>query len=506
MKRVSEATIPAVLGPNASRSGSLYRQLYESIREQVLFGHFSPGQKMPSSRILAADLGVSRNTVLNAFDQLKAEGYLEGTSGSGTYVARALPDEMTQAPKARVARKPAQCVTGPLSRFGSNITKIDAARARTSFLVRPFQPGIPAVDAFPFDVWARISNSHWKRRSSGLLSYGQPAGYPPLRKAVADYLRVGRAVHCDPEQVIIVSGAQEAIDLTVRLLIDPGDSVWVEDPTYPGARAVLNAASAKLIPVPVDEGGLSVAEGISRGPDARLVYTTPCHQFPLGTAMAAPRRLELLDWAAKSNAHILEDDYDSEFRYSTRPLPALQSLDQAGSVIYFGTFSKVLFPSLRLGYLVAPPDLVDAFMIAKAVTDRESPTIEQAILAEFILEGHFGRHIRRMRALYLERLEIFLDSARAELSERIELPRPGAGMHAVALFPPGFDDRSVAARLTAVGVSSMPLSVCSLAQPRAAGLVLGFGAYGSRQTRLGMRKLAAVLNKEVGARTTLISN
>lgn len=494
MKRVSSATIATVFGPNSGSTGPLYRQLYDSVRQQVLLGHFSPGQKMPSTRILAADLGVSRNTVLNAFEQLKAEGYLQGTSGSGTYVAPALPDEMTHAPRSKAPNGPARINHLRLSNFGARIVKMDVTPARTSFSVRPFQPGIPAVDEFPFDVWTRISNRHWKSRPSRLLTYDEAAGYMPLRKAVADYLRVARAVRCDPEQVIIVSGAQQAIDLTARLLLDPGDPVWVEDPAYASARGALRAASARLIPVPVDANGLVVADGIASGSQARLVYTTPCHHFPLGTAMDAARRLELLDWAARSSARILEDDYDSEFRYSTRPLPALQSLDQTGSVIYLGTFSKVLFPALRLGYLVAPPDLVDPYLIAKGLTDRHGPTIEQAIVAEFISEGHFSRHIRRMRALYQERLETFLESAQAELPEGVVIPEPEAGMHAVALLPTGTDDRDIAARAASAGVSSMTLSSCYLGRPRASGLVLGFGAYGARQSRLAMRKLAQVLS------------
>jgi len=317
----------------------------------------------------------------------------------------------------------------------------------------------------------------------------------PLRKAVASYLRVSRAVRCEPDQVIIVSGTRQALDLTVRLLIDPGDSVWMEEPGYFGAHSALKAASARLIPVPVDADGLNVAEGIAKCATARMAYTTPSHQFPLGTPLGVARRLELLKWAAEANAWILEDDYDSEFRYSSRPLPALQSLDQAGSVIYFGTFSKLLFPALRLAYLVAPTNLVDSYSIAKAVTDDQAPTVDQAILADFMEEGHFTRHIRRMRALYLERLEILLDSAGAEMAGAVDVRRPDAGMHAVALLPPGSDDRAVAAAAAGLGVASMPLSGCYLGRPKASGLLLGYAAFGHRQIRLGIRKLSSILPK-----------
>jgi GntR family transcriptional regulator / MocR family aminotransferase len=495
MKRVSTAAIAGVFGPQAGSVTPLHRQLYEVVRQEVLLRHFSPGQQMPSTRVLAADLRISRNTVLNAFEQLKAEGYLEGTAGSGTYIARALPDEMTRALKMRPPASPLRINTPRLSRFGSHIMKQGAAAVLNGVPVRPFQPGIPALDAFPFEIWTQISNRQWKSRSSGLLTYSGTAGYLPLRKAVAGYLRVSRAVRCEPEQVIIVSGTRQALDLSVRLLLDPADAVWMEDPGYFGAHSTLKAAAARLIPVPVDADGLNVAEGISRCPKARMAYTTPSHQFPLGTPMSVARRLQLLKWAADTNAWILEDDYDSEFRYSSRPLPALQSLDQAGSVIYIGTFSKLLFPALRLAYLVAPPDLVNRYLIAKAVTDGHAPTVDQAILAEFMEEGHFTRHIRRMRALYLERLEMLLEAARAEIDGAVNIRRPDAGMHAVALLPPESDDRSVAAAAATVGVASMPLSHCYLGRPKAPGLLLGYAAFGQRQIRLGIRKLSGILTK-----------
>ena len=500
MRKSSSSVIPAVLAPNAGQAASLYRQLYNGIRDQVLRGHFAPGQKMPSTRVLAADLGVSRNTVLNAFDQLKAEGYLEGLSGSGTYVARALPDELTQAPTSRPTKPATLASTPRLSAFGERVARLDHLRARSIFVARPFQAGVSAIEQFPYDTWARITNRQWKSRPSGLLPYSEAAGYLPLRRAVADYLRVARAVRCDAEQVIIVSGSQQAIDLSARLLLNPGDPVLVEDPAYSSARAPFEAASARLVPAAVDSSGINVADAITNCVDARLIYTTPCNNFPLGSAMDAARRLELLDWAARSNARILEDDYDSEFRYSTRPLPALQSLDQTGSVIYFGTFSKVLFPALRLGYVVPPPDLIDEFIIAKSITDRHAPTVDQAVVAEFITEGHFARHIRRMRALYLERLEEFVDCARRSLPEDITVPRPDAGMHALALFPEGWDDCSVAKEAISAGISCSALSCsfmnrpqASLNVPKTAGLILGFAAYSVRQTRTAMKKLAAVV-------------
>ena len=495
MRRISSSPIASVLVPNTSQPDPLHRQLYDKLREQILLGRFTPGQQMPSTRVLAADLGVSRNTILYAFEQLKAEGYLEGATGSGTYVAGALPEQMVRASRSAPLKRTVQLTARRWSHFGSRITRNDAKVIRPA-LFRPFQPGFPALDAFPFDIWTRLFNRYRKSGAGALLGYGSTAGYKPLRKAIASYLTVARGVRCDPEQVLVVSGAQQAFDLTTRLLLDPGDSVLLEEPGYRGAHAVFEAASAKLIPVPVDLNGLNISKAIKSGAKARLVYTMPSHQFPLGTTMSAARRLELVNWAAESGARILEDDYDSEFRYTSRPLPALQSLDQTGSVIYLGTFSKVLFPALRLGYLVVPPDLIDGFLIAKAMMDLHCPTIEQAVVADFIEDGHFSRHIRRMRTLYLERLEIFLEAARAELDGALDIQRPDAGMHVLARLSPGVDDVAVGRAAASLGVSSMPLSTCYLLPPNDSGLLLGYAGYGAQQIRSGMQKLATVLGKQ----------
>lgn len=492
MSRVSSAAVAAALAPDSKSPDALYRQLYDKLRQAILTGSFTRGQQMPSTRVLAADMGVSRNTVLNAFEQLIAEGYLEGAVGSGTYVARALPEEMlrTSAPRAH-ASIPSD--RRRWSRQGARLATHATDRIRHTVVPKPFQTGMPAFDLFPFDLWARLLNRHWRRQQSELLSYGDSGGHKPLRRAIASYLAVARAVRCEPEQVIVVSGAQQALDLTARLLLDPGDKVWMEDPGYMGARASLHAAGAKLVSVAVDEDGLSVGEGVARAPRARMVYVTPSHQFPLGVTMTLARRLELLGWARKSGAWILEDDYDSEYRYASRPLAAMQGLDHAGRVIYFGTFSKVLFPSLRLGYLVVPPDLVDGFLVAKAVTDRQSPTIEQAVLAEFIREGHFSRHIRRMRALYLERVGTLVDSIEKELKGFLDMRQPEAGMHTIGWLRKGTDDRALARRAAAAGITTIPLSALYVGEKRRSGLVLGYSGYSERAIRDGVRKLAQAL-------------
>jgi len=305
----------------------------------------------------------------------------------------------------------------------------------------------------------------WRRPSYELLSYGDPAGYRPLREAIAAYVRTARAVRCDAEQVFIVSGSQQALDLTARLLIDPGDVALIENPGYPGARVALSAAGARVVPLPVDDDGADIA----RAKNARLVFVTPSHQYPLGVTLSLRRRLALIEWASQRGAWIVEDDYDSEFRYRQKPLPSLQGLDPAGRVIYLGTFSKTLFPSLRLGFVVLPPELVDPFRRARAVVDGHSPVSEQAVLAEFIAGGHFARHIRRMRVLYEERQRVLVDAAKRELDGLLDVRPLDGGMHLVGWLPEGADDVLAAERAAERGVHVVPLSMCAVPSPRSAG-------------------------------------
>jgi GntR family transcriptional regulator/MocR family aminotransferase len=350
--------------------------------------------------------------VVNAFEQLRAEGYIEGLSGAGTFVSRELPEDLLQAhhqsPSVRVRPH-----VSKLSRRGSLLAATPVSAAQKQAGSFDFDPCLPALDSFPFKVWSRLSARRWRRPSRELLDYGEPAGYRPLREAIAAYLGLARAVRCEPEQVIVTAGTQQGLNIASRVLLDPDDRVWVEDPGYIAARAALRAAGAGIVPVPIDGEGLDVAAGIKRAANARAVCVTPSHQFPLGVTMTLARRLALLEWAKSSGAWIFEDDYDSEYCYGGRPHAALHGLDRAGRVIYIGTFSKVLFPSLRLGYLVVPPDVSDAFASARAVVDRFSPLHDQAVLADSINEGHFARHVRRMRSLYAERQNICSEHSRA---------------------------------------------------------------------------------------------
>jgi GntR family transcriptional regulator/MocR family aminotransferase len=475
-----------------SSAEPLHRQLYGALREAVLSGHLAPGARLASTRTMASDLGVSRNTVMAAFDQLLAEGYLEGRVGAGTFVTRTLPDHTLRArTRPSAATRERRARGRGLSARGRVLVSSPVPPTRAG-PPRPLRVGTPAIDEFPLDAWSRLVTKHWRSGARELLGYGDPAGYRPLREAIAVHLAVARGVRCDPDQVVIVSGSQQALDLTARLLVDDGDRVWIEDPGYMGARASIASSGAKLVPVPVDAEGIDVAEGVRRAPDAAMAYVSPSHQYPVGATMSLARRLALLAWARDAGAWILEDDYDSEFRYAGRPLAALQGLDADGRVIYLGTFSKVMLPSLRIGYMVLPTDIVDAFVTARAVSDRHSPAIEQAALAEFIREGLLERHIRRMRMLYADRQASLLDAARRHLGDAIDLRPAHAGMHLTGFLPDGRDDGALARTALAAGVEVMALSSYAI-ERRRPGLVLGYACATPAEIRAAVRRLAPVL-------------
>ena len=504
-----EATVTVRL--DRSSAVPLYRQLYGGLREGMLVGILPAGSRIPSVRALARELEVSRNTVEAALSQLSAEGYLEARVGSGTYVAAVLPDATlgvgSAGGKAR-GRGPSgggvPVVREGLSRRGARLagTPVSASGRSRASAPRPFRPAVPAVDEFPLKVWRRLEGAFWRRPPRDSLGYGEPAGYRPLRMAIAEHLRAYRAVRCTWEQIIIVSGSQQAIDLCARLLLDEGDEAWIEDPCYLGAKAALSANGARLVPVPVDEEGLDVASGETLAPDARLACVTPSHQYPTGATMSLARRLALLGWASRSDAWVVEDDYDGEFRYSGRPLSSLQGLDSSagGRVVYVGTFSKVLSPAFRMGYVVVPPGLVDAFEAARALVDRHPPVPEQAVLAEFVAEGHFARHLRRMRRLYAGRQQNLVEAAGAELAGLLEVRPSGAGLHLIGRLPDGIDDAEVSERLAARGVEAPPLSAHRLSASGTPGLVLGYAAFDEMAIRKGVERLAAALPTGVGHR------
>jgi GntR family transcriptional regulator / MocR family aminotransferase len=486
--------VPLVLSIDPRSNTPLHRQLYDEIRAAVLGGRLSAGARLPSTRALAADLAISRNTAAGAFDQLLAEGYIEGRPGAGTFVAKELPEQLLRVSPGAPARTRHRAPAPELSRRGRMLASIPlAAATRDGASACAFRPGIPALDLFPRDLWARLAARLYRQSKVNLFSYGDPAGYPPLRRAIAEYLRAARGVNCSWEQVIVTSGSQQALDLAARVLLDPGDTAWVEDPGYLGVRGAWTAAGIRCAPVPVDAEGLSVVQGERLAPRARMAYVSPSHQYPLGVTMSLARRMALLAWAQRRSAWIAEDDYDSEFRYAGRPLAALQGLDTAGRVIYIGTFSKVLFPALRLGYLVAPAAAVDAFVTARALADRHPPVLSQALVAEFLGEGHFARHIRRMRTLYAERQAALLAAARRDCAGLIEVSPADAGMHLVAWLPPRADDREASGRAAAAGISAPGLSAYSFSAPARPALLLGYSCVNNRKIQEGVRRLSAAM-------------
>lgn len=485
---------------------ALWLQIYGQIREGIVSGRLPAGSRVPASRALATDVVVSRNSVVAAYDQLRAEGYIEQRVRQGTFVAAVAPDTLARprhSSARRVAgvRAPAPSVASPrLSPAGAAFVATAqrlatlANRGNAPATARPFRMGDPGTDVFPVRLWSRLIAKRW-RASSVPLGYSAATGYRPLREAIAAYLATSRGVRCVAAQVFIVSGAQQAFDLATRLVLEPGDAVWMEDPGYPRARSAIEGAGGVIVPVPVDAGGLDVAAGVRASPLARLVYVTPSHQFPLGAVMGFARRTALLEWAASANAWILEDDYDSEFRYASRPFPSLQGLDRDGRVIYAGTFSKTLFPALRLAYVVAPPSLVDAFAAACVLGGRFAPSETQMVVTDFITEGHYDRHLRRMRNLYATRQQALVAYAGEYLSKWIEIAPATAGLHLVGwLRERGTNAFSIVERAANAGIELEALSACSSRRLLRDAVLLGYGPFDERRLLAGTVQLAQALS------------
>jgi len=476
--------------PVRDRRTPAYRWLYGALRTEILEGRLRPGARLPGTRDLADQYGLSRGTIVSAFEQLKSEGYVEGSVGSGTYVSTVLPDELLEV--ARAARTRAAARVRPKRRVSEYAARLDPFPGFDNRRARAFRTDLPALDLFPTTLWTQISTRRLRRLSTRFLLGCEPLGHRPLRNAIADYLTTSRGVKCEPEQVAIVSGVLEALDLVARLFLNPKDRVCIEDPGYQGAAVIFEGVGARVLAVPLDEQGMKVP----RGKDVRLAYITPAHQFPIGTTMTLARRLELLEWARKSGVLIFEDDYDSEYRYSGRPVPALQGLDPSGQVLFFGTFSKVLFPALRLGYLVLPRDLVSYFESAIAITRRHAPLLDQAVLCDFITEGHFARHLRRMRQVYAERLSVLLESAREKLAGLLEISDVEAGLQTAGWLRDGINGELAAKAAAARDLEVTPLSRYSRGVMAREGLQLGFAAVDAAEIRRGVRELAVVLEGE----------
>jgi GntR family transcriptional regulator / MocR family aminotransferase len=483
---------PLPLSLPAPGGRSLYRWIYEELRSAILDGRLRPGSRLPATRDLATSYRVSRPTIVTAFEQLKAEGYVEGRTGSGTYVSKILPEQLLQVHGPEQQRKvsPRRAV---LSAYAHRLHPFFSPIAKRT--VRAFRANQPALNAFPAALWAQVANRRLRRVSAGLLAGGEALGYRPLRDAVAEYLNTSRGVKCTADQVLIVSGAQEALDRSGRLLLDAGDAVWMEQPGYPGAVRVFEALGAKICRVSVDEEGLNPEIGLQRCRRARLVYVTPAHQYPLGVTMTLRRRLALLESAKRSGAMIFEDDYDSEYRYSGRPIPALQGLDRSEVVLFAGSFSAVLFPSLRLGYLVVPDSMVDVFAAAGSVSTHHPPLLEQAVLCDFITGGYFARHIRRMRELYAERLNVLMESARGELAEFLDISNVEAGLQTIGWLKGRLKAETAASAAAESDVEAIPLNRYAWGHARREGLVLGFAAVDPTEIRRGVDRLSRVLHR-----------
>lgn len=478
----------------------LHRQLYNQLRDAIRTGDLKPGTRLPSTRALAQELGVSRTTTIEAYRDLLAEGYVEAKIGAGTVVVHKLPElvfptsteqKATITKLAEGGSKPPMIPPSHLSQQGQRL----AAMVKPSWffvpsLVRPFRLGVPALDEIPQKAWARAITQAARYPAQGQLDY-QIAGYRPLRQEIAAYLALARGVRCTAEQVLITSGVQAGLSLIAAMLLDHGEAIWMEEPGYFLAHTLFQMLGIRMVPVPIDNEGLSVAEGLALFPEARLAYVTPSHQFPLGMTMSQARRRELLQWAQQTGSWIVEDDYDSEYRYSGRPIPALQGLDENARVIYMGTFSKVFFPALRLGYLVVPPALVSLFTAAQRVISFHPPMLEQIAMTTFMAKGDFTRHIRRMRGLYSERRDCLLHYASHHLAGALHFEKTHSGLHLIGWLPKNADEETLTHLAHQQGVTVYPLSAFRLSGgDQKQGLVLGFAAFREAAIKAGVETLA----------------
>ena len=485
MGGVSSGLLP-VLSIDRDSPVPLHRQVYAGYRDAILRGDLAGGQQVPSSRALATELDISRFPVLDAYAQLIAEGFFETRVGSGTFVAASLPRASGQ-----IAIPAAEPTSRHPSQRSTLFPRYNAVPWRHGW--GPFGVHQPALDEFPFDHWSKLVARHSRSPRAHAVHHIDPLGLEPFREAICSYVRTARAVRCDPSQIIIVSGSQQALDLTARVLLDPGDTVWIEEPCYPLVHSVLVGSGCHPVSVPVDEEGMNVEAGMRLGTGARAAFVTPSHQYPLGTTMSASRRFLLLEWARKSGSWIIEDDYDSEYRFDSMPIPSLQGMDVAGSVIYIGTFSKVLFPSLRLGYIVMPPDLVERFLAVRFAMDIFPSYLYQEVLTDFMRSGQFARHIRRMRTLYKSRRTALVDSLRAEFGDFLTLHGSEAGMHLTVSLPEGFRDVEIATRAVKEKLWLWPLSTCWKAEHRRQGFILGFGNIPEEQMRPAVARLRQII-------------
>ena len=478
----------------------LQRQVYLGIRSLILAGRLNPGARLPSTRYLSSELRLARTTVLDAFGQLIFEGYVQGRVGSGTKVSSHIPHDVQTLAFAT------QHVPVPSLRRKPRIARRMAPYAlqRVEKPIRPLRPGLPDIESLPLDLWSRLTANHWRGAANKFYDHADSLGYLPLRKAICDYVSGLRGVRCEPDQVIITAGAQQALYLSAKTLLDPGESVWMEDPGYPRARMAFNSAQLRVVPVPVDSNGMNSVAASKKFPAPQMIYVTPSFHCPLGYAMSLERRFDLLRIAARNNAWILEDDYFSEFRFGTSPVASLQSLDRNERVIYIGNFSKNIVPFLRIGFLVAPKSIVHNIRLARTSVSRQPPGIDQAALAEFIADGYLARHIRVTLQIYRERRQVLVDAIRQYSKGALEASSEGGvGMYLVAWLTAGVDDRFAAGIASAAGVDTVPLSSFALRKLRRGGLVLGYSGYRPQMIRKAAQQLCEALLSRQTRKSTL---
>jgi len=482
-----------------SATEPLHQQLYRQIRDELVSGSFNQSSsRLPSSRALATDLGISRLTVNLAFSKLHDEGYLQTRIGSGTFVVNSLPETFLSARKAKVVTPLERPV-----RLSERVKKIPDKRAGKQFDYGiaggpgvSFVPALAALDEFPIAIWERLRAQVLAKKGAHLLQYASSRGDPDLRKAIATYLCDYRGARCHPDQIIVTAGTQQAMMISALALVNRGEIAWIEDPGFYQARRVFGFAGATVVPRPIDREGIVIARP-PRKASPKIIYVTPSHQFPLGMTMSLPRRTALIEFAHTRDAYIFEDDHNSEFRFTGPPLPCLQGLDDCGRVIYAGTMSKILYPSLRLGYIIAPERLVEPMIKIRAVMDQHSPAIDQATLARFLAEGYFLSHIKRMRKLYSDRREFFIETFNKLLGKHFNLQIPDAGLHFVAWLRRKADLPAIMATCAEIGIRPSPLSSCFIEAELDPALTFGFAAWTPAQVREGLRKLAAALDRAI---------
>ena len=492
MKRVSSGISP-VIAVDRNATKPLHKQIYDAFRTMIVNRTLRASQQIPSTRTLASELKISRIPVLTAYAQLLAEGYFETRTGAGTFVCGSLPDQPPPSDRRATESRAPRPAPRMVARRALRLRPYETVPWFRG--IGAFSSSQPAYDQFPFQIWSTLVMRHCRNPQANQLQYAGPMGFEPLREAICTYLRTARAVRCDPQQVMVVSGSQQALEISARVLLDTGDPAWMEEPGYWLTRHVLTVAGCDLVPVPVDAEGLDVAAGIKRRPKARAAFVAPSHQYPLGATMSASRRLQLLLWAERYGSWIIEDDYDSEYRYGSMPIASLQGLDRNSRVIYTGTFSKTLFPSLRLGYIVVPSDLVGRFAAIRQAMDLGSPYLYQAVLTDFMNEGHFARHIRRMRLLYNERRTALVNNLSKEFGSTLEVLGSQAGMHCLVTLPAGLRDVEIAHHAARERLWLAPLSPSYLGTPSRQGFVLGFGSTPAAEMPRAVRHLKSILLK-----------